>query len=101
MSIRSGLRASSLTEALVVYAALLALLAVNVVLAILPLGGWRVVPIIGIALLQAGIILWFTMEIRGQPALVRLFSLLGFFFVLVLFGLASMDYLTRSSAMAY
>lgn len=82
-------------EALVIYASLLALLAVNLLLAVLPLGVAKPFLIIAVAAIQAGIILWYSMEVRRQDGLVKLFAVIGFFFVLILFGLGLADYLTR------
>ena len=40
-------------------------------------------------------VLLFSMEVRKEPPLTRVFSLLGFCWVAVLFGMTLIDYLTR------
>ncbi len=77
------------------FLALLGLLAINVGLgATQPFAHvWTLE--LGIAGLMAGIILLVSMEVLKEPPLIRLFSGLGFFWVLILVGMTLTDYLAR------
>jgi cytochrome c oxidase subunit 4 len=50
---------------------------------------------LGIAAVMVIIVLTFSMELTHAPPLVRLFSILGFFWLAILFGITMIDYLTR------
>ena len=85
----------AMREPIVTTVVLLALLGVSVLLAttrIVPGAGYIEM---GIAGVMVTIVLLFSMEIRREAPLVRLFSVLGFFWVAILFGLTMLDYLTR------
>jgi cytochrome c oxidase subunit 4 len=74
---------------------LMALLGVNVLLgATLP---WRNVWIaeLAVAAVMVAIVLLVSMEVLREPPLVRLFSVLGFFWVGIMFGMTLTDYLGR------
>ena len=74
---------------------LLALLAVEVLLAMTtPFRAAGYVEL-GIAAVMVVIVLTFSMELTHAPPLVRLFSILGFFWLAILFGITMIDYLTR------
>ena len=77
------------------FAALLLLLGVNVLLgALLPFHQvWMVEA--AVATIMAGIVLLVSMEVLHEPPLMRFFSLLGFFWVAILFGMVLVDYLSR------
>ena len=49
----------------------------------------------GLTLCMMVTVLLFTMEVREERPLLRFFSLLGFAWVLVLFGMTMLDYVTR------
>ena len=49
----------------------------------------------GIAGVMVAIVLLFSMEVVHDAPLLRLFSVLGFFWVALLFGLTALDYLSR------
>ncbi len=75
--------------------ALLALLGINVLLGLLvPFAGAGYVEM-AVATVMVCIVLLFTMEVLDDPPLIRLFSVLGFFWVAILFGLTAADYLSR------
>ncbi|WP_238297291.1 oxidase, partial [Methylobacterium soli] len=75
--------------------ALLGLLAVNVTLgATLPFAQVWALELAVVAVMVA-VILLFSMEIRHEPPLVRLFAGLGFFWVAILVGMTLTDYLGR------
>jgi cytochrome c oxidase subunit 4 len=75
--------------------ALLLLLGVNVLLGLtLPFTAAGYVEI-GVAAVMVAIVLLYTMEIRHEDGLIRLFSALGFFWLLILFGMTSIDYFSR------
>ena len=50
---------------------------------------------LGVAAIMVMIVLTFSMELTQAPPLVRLFSILGFFWLSILFGIMMTDYLTR------
>ncbi|WP_336486588.1 oxidase [Methylobacterium nigriterrae] len=80
---------------LITFAALLALLAVNVTLgATLPFRHVWIVELLVVTAMVA-IILLVSMEVRREPPLIRLFACLGFFWVAILFGMTLTDYLGR------
>ena len=74
---------------------LLCLLAVEVLLAMTtPFAACGYVEL-GIAAVMVMTVLTFSMELTQAPPLVRLFSILGFFWLSILFGIMMVDYLTR------
>ena len=75
--------------------ALLALLGVNVLLGtIVPFAGAGYVEI-AVAALMVAIVLLVSMEVIHEPGLVRIFSLAGFFWLAIMFGLTAVDYVSR------
>ena len=76
--------------------ALLTLLGVNVCLGFLaPDWPWSWMVEMLVATSMVAIVILFSMEVIEQPPIVRLFSGLGFFWVMILFGLTLVDYTTR------
>ena len=70
-------------------------LVVNVTLAaFFPFRGAWIVELLVVAAMVATV-LWISMEIREQPALVKLFSVVGFVWMAILFGMTLLDYATR------
>jgi cytochrome c oxidase subunit IV len=80
---------------LLVYLALLGLLALTIGAAQLQLGAFKPAVNLGIATLKAGLIAWFFMHVREGSGLVRLFSVAPLFWLVILFGLGLSDWLTR------
>ena len=78
-----------------VWAALLALLALTVTATFLPLGEARLAVSYGIAVAKAALVLWFFIELRGDRGLARLAGLAAFAWIAILFLLVAADYLTR------
>ena len=76
-------------------AALLALLAINVALgATLPFrNGWIVEA--GVTACMVAIVLLVSMDILEETPLIRLFSSIGFFWLLIMFGMTLTDYAYR------
>ncbi|WP_245524164.1 oxidase [Methylobacterium nonmethylotrophicum] len=75
--------------------ALLIMLGVNVALgATLPFPHVWIVELI-VAGLMVATILAFSMEVRREPPLVRLFACIGFVWVAILFAMTLVDYLSR------
>ncbi len=74
---------------------LLCLLAVNLVLGTTIPFAWAGYAEIGVAAIMVMIVLAFSMELMHASPLVRLFSILGFFWLAILFGITMIDYLTR------
>ncbi|HEX4768910.1 MAG TPA: oxidase [Lichenihabitans sp.] len=77
------------------FIALMGLLAVNVLLgATLPFPQVWIVQLLVLATMVA-VVLLFSMEVLHEPPLIRLFSVLGFCWVGILFAMTLIDYLTR------
>ena len=80
---------------LITMVVLLVLLGINVLLGTtvpFPAAGYVEM---GIAAVMVAIVLLFSMEVIEDPPLIRLFSVLGFFWLAILFGLTVVDYLGR------
>ena len=74
---------------------LMGLLAVNVVLgATLPFPQVWIIQLLVLVTMVA-VVLLFSMEVLHEPPLIRLFSVLGFCWVGILFAMTLIDYLTR------
>jgi cytochrome c oxidase subunit 4 len=83
----------------IVWAALMALLALTVGLTFAPLGPWRLAAGLAIALAKTGLILWVYMDLRKAGGVVRLAALASVFFLAVLLGLTWLDFAARAGAM--
>lgn len=86
-----------LATLLVAWAVLVALLGINVLLAYLPIGTAHDFVPIAIAVTQAFIIMTIFMKLRGRPSLKWIFAGAGFFWLMILLGLSSTDYVTRAA----
>lgn len=86
-----------LRRVVVVWLALLALLAVNTALAFLALGAFGPVMHIAIAAGMAAMVLVVFMELDRGASLFWVFAGAGFFWLALLFALTAADYLTRYS----
>lgn len=80
-----------------VYVSLMFLLALTVGVSLLPLGIWGVVTGLLIAAIKAFLVIWFFMELRNSPPLVRLVAAAGMLWVGLLMVLIFGDYLTRGT----
>jgi len=80
---------------LVVWLALLTLLALTVALSYIHLGWFNVVATVAIAAAKAVIIIMYFMHVRYSPRLVWVFVGAGFFWLAILFAFAFGDYYTR------
>ena len=80
---------------LIIWAALLLLLAATVGSAFIPLGPFNAIINIGIAAAKTVLVLLFFMKLRSSSALLRLAALAGVFWLSFMFMLAASDYLTR------
>lgn len=77
------------------FAGLLLLLAANVTLgALMPFPSVWIIEL-AVAVAMIAVVLLFSMEILHEPPLMRLFSVLGFCWVGILFAMTLIDYLTR------
>jgi cytochrome c oxidase subunit 4 len=85
----------AIARLLLVWAALLGLLATTLGLAYLPLGAFKPFVAYGIATLKAALILWFFMDLRRESGLLRLAAAAGFAWLSVLLILVAGDYLAR------
>lgn len=81
---------------LVFWLVLLALLGLSVLTAYLPLGTMHPLANFGIAAIQAAIVFVVFMRVREPPAVKRIFAGAGFFWLIFLFGIGVIDYLTRT-----
>jgi cytochrome c oxidase subunit 4 len=77
------------------FAALLALLGTNVLLgALLPFGRvWIAECAVMTAMVL--VVLLFSMEVLHEPPLLRVFSILGFFWLAIMFAMTCVDYFSR------
>jgi cytochrome c oxidase subunit 4 len=77
------------------YAALILLLAMTAGATALPTGWWSTPVGLAVAIAKASLIFIFFMRLRSQGPLVRIFALVGFFFLAIMFVLTLADYFTR------
>jgi cytochrome c oxidase subunit 4 len=77
------------------FAALIVLLAITVGATALPTGWWSTPLGLAVAVAKATLIFIFFMRLRSQVPLVRIFALVGFFFLAVMLVLTLADYFTR------
>ena len=80
---------------IVSWLALLALLALTVALAYVPLGSFNIVVSLIIATAKGAIVAAVFMELRERPGLTVAFSIAGVSWLLILLWLAGVDYVTR------
>lgn len=81
---------------LIGWGVMLLLLGLSVLSAYEDIGIWHPVVNFGIALTQAAIVFLIFMKLRGRPSLKWLFAAAGFFWLILLFGLAAVDYFMRN-----
>ena len=86
---------ANVTRMVLTWVALIALLALTVGLAFLPLGPFRSLVAYAIATAKAALVLWFFMEMRREGGIPRLAAAAGFVWISVLLILSSADFLTR------
>jgi cytochrome c oxidase subunit 4 len=77
------------------FAALIGLLGLTAGFASLTAGWWSTPVGLLVAVAKASLIFIFFMRLRSQNPLVRLFALVGFFFLVIMLVLALADYATR------
>ncbi len=78
-----------------VWLAMLALLAVTVGTAFLPLG-WANTPLnLAISVTQAALVMLFSMHLRAAHPLIKIIALIGFFGIAIMIILSLFDVLTR------
>jgi cytochrome c oxidase subunit 4 len=80
---------------LIIWAALLLLLAATVGSAFVPLGPFNAIINIGIAAAKTVLVLLFFMKLRSSGGLLRLAALAGVFWLSFMYLLTASDYLTR------
>ena len=76
--------------------ALLALVALTLGLAYVPLGAFNIVVALGIAAVKAALVVTIFMKLFRSPVLTRVAAAAGLFWLAILFSLAATDYLTRN-----
>jgi cytochrome c oxidase subunit 4 len=82
-------------EYLLVYIALMILLALTLGSSFLSLGDFNPVVNLGIACLKAALVVAFFMHLKGSKGLIKVFSAAGLFWLGILFSLAATDYFSR------
>jgi cytochrome c oxidase subunit 4 len=82
------------------WAALLLLLATTTAMAFVPLGTLNLFISLTIAVIKAGLVLLFFMELRRSSGLVRTFATAGFFWLMILIALTAADYTHRTDQRA-
>jgi cytochrome c oxidase subunit IV len=80
---------------IVVWAALIFLLALTIGVTLLPLGHAKPMANIGIAVVKAALIFWFYMHLRELSGLIRLSAVAALVTLAILIGIISTDYLNR------
>ncbi|HZC37299.1 MAG TPA: cytochrome C oxidase subunit IV family protein [Sphingomicrobium sp.] len=78
------------------WAALLLLLATTTAMAFVPLGTANLFISLTIAVIKAGLVLVFFMELKRSSGLVRVFAAAGFFWLMILIALTAADYTHRT-----
>ncbi len=89
-------RSEPILPYVVAWAVLMLLLGLSVLSAYLDIGLWHPVVNFGIAATQAAIIFVMFMRLYGRPSLKWVFAGAGFFWLMFLFGLSTVDYATRT-----
>jgi cytochrome c oxidase subunit 4 len=87
---------SGIRNLLVVWVALLALLALTVAASFVFTGPASLGASLGIASAKSALVYWFFMNLREEKGLIRVVALGAVAWLLILFLLAGTDYLTRS-----
>lgn len=78
-----------------VWVTLVALLALTVGASFVLTGTASIVVSLGIAFAKTTLIFWFFMQLRSEQGLIRVFAVGAGVWLLILFGLATIDYATR------
>ena len=78
-----------------VWGALMSFLALTVGASFVLTGTASLVVSLGIAFAKAILIFWFFMQLRNEQGLIRVFAAGAGIWLLILFGLATIDYATR------
>ncbi|MGI4876951.1 MAG: hypothetical protein ACRYG4_05650 [Janthinobacterium lividum] len=81
------------------WGALIVLLALNIGLALLPLGRFALPLMLAIAATMAVPVLTIFMDLGRSSGLIRAFAAAGFVWLLILVGLSSTDYSTRNDVL--
>ncbi|HZP98264.1 MAG TPA: cytochrome C oxidase subunit IV family protein [Reyranella sp.] len=81
----------------IVWVALLALLGSTIGASYLFAGATSVAVSLGIAFAKVALVFWFFMQLRSENGMVRVFAVGAAVWLMLLFGLGTMDYATRLS----
>lgn len=79
----------------IIWAALLALLALTIGATFVPIGAFKPVVNLSIAFAEAGLIFWFYMHLREEGGVVRLAAIGAVAWLAIMFLLLSSDYVAR------
>ncbi len=80
---------------LTIFGALMVLTMLTVWVSGMDLGRMNDVVALGIALIKAGLVIWFFMHVRHSTILTKMAILTASFFIVLLFSFTMADYLTR------
>jgi cytochrome c oxidase subunit 4 len=86
---------AEIRDRLLVWLALLALLALTVAMTFAPIGAWHLAVSLAIAAAKAGLIAWVFMDLRKAAGAVRLTAVAPLVLLMVLFVLPSVDAAVR------
>lgn len=81
---------------IVAWLVLMLLLGLSVLSAYLNIGIFHPIVNFGIAATQAAIVFVMFMRLRGRPSIKWIFAAAGFFWLMFLYGLSTVDYATRT-----
>ena len=81
---------------LIVWVALMALLALTVGLTFAPMGAWRLAASLGIAVAKAALVGWVFMELGKAPLMTRVVAIATLSILMVLILMSGIDAATRS-----
>ena len=84
-----------ISQYMLVFVGLMALLILTLVVARWDLGGWSIVIAMAVAVAKAALIVTFFMHLKWSSPMVRFFGLAATFWLLIMFAFTFGDYLTR------
>ena len=79
-----------------IFLTLMALTTVTVMVAYINLGEWNKIVALGIASFKATLVVLYFMHVKYQSRLTKLMVVSGFFFLLILLSLTTLDYGSRT-----
>ena len=80
---------------LIVFAWLMVLLIATLLVAAKDFGAWNVIVAVTVAVIKAGLVMWFFMHLGYSTRLVRFMGFAALFWVVILFTITMSDYIAR------